>query len=95
MAGRDFSGRLALNDIGLFFGALLNTNTIIKDVVDVGRVGSSTDLADVEVTVILIARCITTDVTVAINWCNQLPRLTIHIAVEGANEHAYDHSRED
>ena len=37
----------------------------------------------------------TTDFAITINRCNQLPWLTIRIAVEGANEHAYDHGREN
>ena len=49
MANRDLGGRLALDNGGLCMGALLHTYTIIKDVVNVARVGSSRDIADIKV----------------------------------------------
>ena len=70
LAALDFLGRNALDNVGLRSRARLCTHTIIKHIVNVSRVGSSFDIADVEVPVILIALIPTANLSVTIDRCN-------------------------
>ena len=88
----DCGGCLALDGISFLFRASFDADTIGKDVPDVSWVNCSGNVVNVEMIVFLVSFSEATDVVIAIDWSDKLPRISVDVANDGARNHSSNSS---